>query len=35
VEAGAAEAATALRCHWGHNCTAEREAWPELSAETV
>ena len=31
VEAAAAEASTAVR----HNCAAEREAWPQLPAETV
>ena len=30
-EAVAAEAGTAVR----HNCAAEREAWPQLPAETV
>jgi len=30
-EAAAAEAGTAVR----HNCAAEREAWPQLPAESV
>ena len=35
VEAATAEAATDLCWHWGHNCAAEREAWPDLPARTV